>query len=146
MTALVAHPDKSGPGAKAADQLFDKLGSLRSTNSQWWAANSGRCYQLLLRWYGARYAASGTTDKRLLARLGTCYYQSAMFASWEDCENRRGLTSARQIEKQVRWDGVTDTDHDYIVVTDFLASHSAISAMNNNNTDDLPRREATKSK
>ena len=113
-----------------ANRLFDKLAAVRQTNPVWWAVNGGRYYLPLLRWYRAHSSPSGTAGNLLTARLGTCYYQAGMFAAWEACQNKRGLTSARQIEKQLRWDGVTDIDHDYDVVTQFLADHPAIKNSN----------------
>lgn len=127
---FVQHSGKPASDVLVANKLFDKLNSLRSTNPQWWASNSENCYKLLLRWYNEQYVLSDLKDKALLTRLGICYYQAAMFTSWEDCENKCGLTSVRQIEKQLRWDGVTDIDSDYIVVKDFLASHPKIGEEN----------------
>jgi len=131
----------SASAASAADQLFNNLETLRSTNSYWWAENSGSYYKSLLRWYKGQPISTDTEDKRLMARLGTCYYHSALYSSWEDCENKRGLTSARQIEKQLRWDGVTDVDRDNTVVTNFLSSHPEIKAANSGDTNPLPQQK-----
>jgi len=124
-----------------ADQLFNNLDILRLTNSHWWAENSGSYYKSLLRWYKGQPISTDAEDKRLMARLGTCYYEAALYSSWEDCENKRGLTSARQIEKQLRWDGVTDVDRDNTVVTNFLSSHPEIKAANSGDTNPLPQQK-----
>ena len=116
--------------SEAANRLFDTLAAVRQTNPGWWAVNRGRYDLPLLRWYRAHSHPSGTASNLLTARLGACYYQAGMFAAWEACQNKCGLTSARQIEKQLRWDGVTDIDHDYDVVTKFLADHPAIKNSN----------------
>jgi len=126
-TAGVKEPASDG---EAANRLFDKLVALRLTNSVWWAMNGGRFYQPLLRWYRAQYDPTDTENKRLLARMGTCYYQLGMFAPWEYYQNKRGLMSARQMEKQLHWDGVTNTDSDHDVVTKFIVSHPEVKASN----------------
>lgn len=45
------------------------------------------------------------SEQKLWARLGTCYYQMGLYAQWEECQQKRGLRTARQIEKALRWDG-----------------------------------------
>ena len=135
------HADTKQPvGTATADRLLSRLEVLRQTNSVWWASNSSRYYKSLLRWYRVQNNA-GCRNKPLLARLGTCYYQSGMFASWEECQNKRGMTTARQIEKQLRWDGVTDTDSDFVVVTKFLQNHPKIKTYNYRLADSLPEHQ-----
>ena len=110
--------------AEAANRLFDLLETLRTTNSTWWATEGRRYYLPLCRWYAeiARETAF-SVPPRLYTRLGTCYYQIGMYAQWEKCQRQTGLTPARDIEKALRWDGISDSGQGFQVVTDHLALH-----------------------
>jgi hypothetical protein len=39
-----------------------------------------------------------------MAQVGTCSYELAMYPQWEQSQAARGLTTARSIEKSLRWD------------------------------------------
>jgi hypothetical protein len=39
--------------------------------------------------------------------LATSYYQLNRFSDWEDWLQDQGVVTAREIEKALRWDGVT---------------------------------------
>lgn len=110
--------------AEAANRLFDALQEKRLTNSTWWATEGRRCYAPLLRWYAAvaRQPASGSRT-RLFQRQAACYYQIGQYGAWEDLQKAAGQTSARDIEKSLRWDSVTDSYSGlgYEVVTTHLA-------------------------
>ena len=41
------------------------------------------------------------------AALASSYYQLNLFNDWEKQLHQRGLTTAREIERAIRWDGVT---------------------------------------
>ncbi len=109
--------------AEAANQLFDRLETMRTTSSTWWINNTRSYYLALCRWYAAAAKESAfVAPPRLYARLGTCYYQLGLYTQWEQCQRQIGLTPARDVEKALRWDGVTDTGAGYQVVTDYLAA------------------------
>ncbi len=107
---------------EAANRLFDALSDQELVNPGWWAANGHRFYGPLLRWYWEQYYSASRPSPRLLARLGTCCYQMGLFTSWEDCQSHQGLKTARQIEKALRWNGISDAGQGYQVVTSYLAA------------------------
>ena len=108
---------------EAASRLLDTLGKTQFMNSEWWSADSRQFYAPLLRWY--TYAA-GHTPKEQQADfdkpLATCCYQMGQYQQWEEEQKRIGLTPARDVEKALRWDGVSTDGQGYQVVTDYLAS------------------------
>jgi hypothetical protein len=84
---------------EAAQWLALALDRIPSKNETWWAENKRRFYQPLLRWQLA-----GKTNSPALA---SSYYQLNFFSDWEKQLQQRGITTAREIEKALRWDGVT---------------------------------------
>jgi hypothetical protein len=104
-----AYVDRFGTGqddADAADKALSALEELRLLNPQQWAAESDDAYALLLRSYHERAEHTLADDvgkPALLRRLGTCYYWSGLFDKWEATQVARRLTTARAIEKSLRW-------------------------------------------
>jgi len=127
---LTQHPTGSLPAkseAKAANRLFNGLNEKRLTNSVWWATEGRRYYAPLSRWYTyALQKPSVGPRSRLYARLATCEYQMGRYPSWEKWQQSAGLTTARQVEKSLRWDGVTDSysGRGYEIVTTRIAEQS----------------------
>ena len=108
--------------AEAANRVFNLMAQVQKTNSVWYAANSCKLYVELLRWYAAQSLPTFTgVSGPLLQRLATCYYQVGMYSQWETCQKKIGLTPARDIEKALRWDGISDSGQGFQVVTDHLA-------------------------
>lgn len=138
-----AHAQRFLPGKSerdAANRLFDALQAMRLTNAAWWAENGPRFYGLLGRWFQEQYdAASSHATPRLLSRLGTCDYALGLYPQWEQCQQQAGLQTARQIEKSLRWDGVSGDGEGYQVVTDYLAAQK-------NSPKSRPAREAALSR
>lgn len=127
---LAASPARFRPAtseADAANRLFDALAEKRLINSVWWATEGRRDYAALLRWYAAlaKQPAAGPRP-RLFGRLATCYYQTGQYAAWEEGRKSAGDRTARDIEKSLRWDGVTDSYSGlgYEIVTAHLAEQS----------------------
>jgi hypothetical protein len=85
--------------AEAAERLASALAAMPAKNETWWAENKRRIYQPLLRWQLA-----GKTNSPALA---SSYYQLNLFSDWEKQLQQRGVVTAREIEKAIRWDGVT---------------------------------------
>ena len=113
--------------ANAADRLFDALAEKRLINSAWWATEGRRYYAPLLRWYAADAQKHRPGfQAHALARLATCCYQVGQYGPWEDYQKAAGLTTARDVEKSLRWDGVTDSysGSGYEVVTAHQAEQS----------------------
>jgi sugar lactone lactonase YvrE len=84
----------------AAQQLAAALKAVSVRNPAWWAENKRRIYLPLLRWQLADEATNH-------AVLATSCYQLNLFADWEKQLKAQGITPAREIEKALRWDGVT---------------------------------------
>lgn len=129
-------------------QLSVALDYVRYSNPTWWAANKQRFYLPLLRWYRAKVDQEYRTaslknkvvnkddnyrfvDKTYLTQLAHCYYECNMFEKWEQCGHHLGNVTARDIEKSLRWDGVSAEGEGYKVVTDYLAqNHNTKTSMN----------------
>ena len=84
--------------AEAAQRLAAALAAMPAKNETWWAENKRRFYLPLLRW---QLAQDNSTA------LATSYYQLNLFSDWEKQLQQRGVVPAREIEKSIRWDGVT---------------------------------------
>jgi hypothetical protein len=84
---------------------------LRLTNAVWWATEGRRLYAAILRWtlVAQKTAPAGQDMKQMLARATTCYYQLGVYEKWEQGQVLCGKTSARRIEKMIRWDGCPET-------------------------------------
>ena len=92
------------------DRLWAAMEQARERSPVWWNAEERRYSEALLRTLEA--ARATTTDEGtslLFARLGTCYYRLNMYPQWEALQERRGLTTARQIETRLEWDGAPAT-------------------------------------
>jgi hypothetical protein len=87
--------------AEAAQRLAPDLEGMPARNETWWAENKRRFYLPLLRW---QLAEASRTNSPVLA---TSYYQLNLFSDWEKQFQSRGIVTAREIEKAIRWDGVT---------------------------------------
>jgi hypothetical protein len=112
-TERLAQPAASLVAAKteseAAARLFEELQQVAIRNDVWWARNRRRCYINLLNWYlheGRKDKSSASADTAP-ERIATCYYQLGLYAKWEETRRALGLTTTREIEKAIRWDGVT---------------------------------------
>lgn len=107
---------------EAAEQLFTALENARLVSPEWWAANSRRFYTPLLRWYTIPGSGRRADDlllarRAVLARRAACCRHLGLYAPMKAYQKQRGLMTARQIEKALRWDGVSDVDRDYDLVT-----------------------------
>ena len=108
--------------AEAAERLMSTLDAAQGFNSSWWAANSREFYLPLLRWYVHNISHTQESSRSELMRsLATCYYQMGQYAAWEDIQQAEGLTTARQVEKSLRWDGTTGAGQDRLVVGKYLS-------------------------
>jgi len=108
--------------ATAAQQLESALNAVSFRNPAWWAENKRRLYLPLLRW---QLAEKSTND---LPALASSLYQLNLFADWETQLQARGLTPARDIEKAIRWDGVTYScaGMGYQMISDYVKVHPEI--------------------
>jgi len=107
---------------EATDRLLSMLSLAQEANSSWWAADSRRFYSSLLRWYAAQPKSSGPAAQAHLAlSKGTCDYALGLYQDWEQCQHQQGLRTARDVEKSLRWDGVSDAGDGYQVVTNSIA-------------------------
>ena len=86
---------------EAAQRLTSALAAMPNKNETWWAENKRRFYLPLLRWQLA------ATDKTNSPALATSFYELNLFADWEKLLHQQGITTAREIEQAIRWDGVS---------------------------------------
>lgn len=122
---------------EAAERLMAALARARLVNSIWWGVNARRFYGPLLCWYAAQPAYTGqpagkvlagwvgSSSEDLRARLTTCYYEMGMYPQWEEYQRKAGLTPARDVEKALRWDGISDAGQGFQVVTQYLSEQAA---------------------
>ena len=91
---------------EAVDAIWQQLERIETENPAWRATEGRAVYARLLPWLeAARLRATDEEIQEVYARIDTCYYQLAMFEQWEAFQKRRGLTSAREIEKSLVGDG-----------------------------------------
>ena len=105
--------------AEAARRLASALEGMPFKNEAWWAENKRRMYLPLLRW---QLAQTNQDDSLALA---TSYYQLNRFSDWEDWLQDQGVVTAREIEKSLRWDGVTGfyAGLGYKIISDYVREH-----------------------
>jgi TatA/E family protein of Tat protein translocase len=60
---------------------------------------------------------------QLVLRLVACEYQEGLYPAWVQELVTGGLTPAREIEKALKWDGVSDEGQYLQVVSAYLAAH-----------------------
>ena len=92
-------------------RTLDGLNELRSQRTRRWAICSRRLYVSLMRAGFDEVAGSPGLPRQASPcaqrEIGTCAYFSLLFCQWEAGQAARGLTSARNVEKALRWDGKT---------------------------------------
>lgn len=112
--------------AEAAARLFEELERMRLTNAPWWATEGRAGYAALLNWFEASldespeglaritlaaqggFTLDGPEQLNWFNRATTCCYRLGLYERWECGQSVIGLTTARQIEKSIRWDGVSE--------------------------------------
>jgi hypothetical protein len=104
---------------EAAQRLAAALAAMPAKNETWWAENQRRFYLPLLRWQLA-----GKTNSPALA---SSYYQLNLFSDWEKQLQQRGVVTAREIEKAIRWDGVTYScaGMGHQMISEYVKAHQA---------------------
>lgn len=105
-TAIIVG-DPASDAAKAADALWRELERVKTQNPAWWAQNGRNAYARLLLWLQNAQTTPPDATPELYKRMGTCYASLSLFSQWEQMQQRRGLTTARDIEKALRWDKKT---------------------------------------
>jgi hypothetical protein len=85
-------------------------------NEAWWAENKRRIYLPLLRWQLAQNNSPA---------LAASYYQLNRFSDWENQLQEQGVITAREIEKAIRWDGVTPScaGTGNQIISDYVRAH-----------------------
>jgi hypothetical protein len=96
---------------EAAARVFSELERLRLVNPTWWATEGRPYYAASLRWTLNRLKdlPPDSEKQRLYARATTCYYQLGQYEKWEAGQLLLGKIPARQIERGLRWDGMSES-------------------------------------
>ncbi len=111
---------------EAAERLLSTLSAIQTVNSLWWGANSHQFYVPLLRWYAQAVTNAVPGMQVGLSKcLATCYYQMGQYQEWEEEQRHNNLIPARDVEKALRWDGISDGGQGYDVVNDYMSSLNA---------------------
>ena len=93
------------PEDALAEALWDELQKAKADDVLWWSANGRLFYQALLRFYQPALMRTATPQTGALwRRIGTCNYVLCRYPEWEKAQERRGLTTARTIKLDLRWD------------------------------------------
>jgi hypothetical protein len=109
-----------------ADQVLDELDRLKFANTAWWCANKDEYYPSLVRDYSEQTRSAKHTKAEAMATqaaLAKCYYDCAIYDKSEMALKDIGITTARQIEKSLMWDGVLGAGEGYKVVSNYLQTH-----------------------
>ena len=110
----------------AAKCLFETLQRLSFKNEVWWAINKRRFYLPLARLY-LRQERNMSPKENISEQTASCYYQIGLYPQWEEELKHFGITPTRDIEKSLRWDGVTysSAGKEYEIVSRYLESNPA---------------------
>jgi hypothetical protein len=105
---------------EAAQRLATALAAMPNKNENWWAENKRRFYLPLLRWQLAQ------VNKGNSLTLASSYYQLNLFSDWEKQLNLRGIATAREIERGIRWDGLSYScaGMGNQMISDYVKAHS----------------------
>jgi sugar lactone lactonase YvrE len=112
--------------ADAARGLLEKIDEFRTWNPQWYAMNGNKLAILLARWYKGH----ANCGEDLAMDEASAFYLAGLYQAWEDCQSLNHLTTARQIEKSLRWDGVTrdNSGKGYETIREYLVSAPSLTA------------------
>lgn len=89
----------------AAEELWAALETSKTQDPLWWGSEGRLFYQALARFYSSAQKRTATEQtKALWSRIGTSFYQLNLFPEWETMQEKRGLRTARAIEKALEWD------------------------------------------
>lgn len=107
---------------EAATRLWAALENTKLLNPAWWAQEGRRFYLPLLRYNTARLRQSIAEEMpATVRRMATNLYHLQMFSEWETYLKRQKLTTAREIEKSLRWDGASSyPGKGYATITQLL--------------------------
>ena len=69
-----------------------------------------------------RWLKTCKPDPETIALRAQCCHELALFGQMENCQDKLGLTTARWIEQQLKWDGKTNSfsGQGYRVVSRFV--------------------------
>ena len=96
--------------AEAAERLWNELERVKVANPAWWMSERRRFYEPLVRWLEASKTKTTSSQwPQLLQRLSACYYNLSLYEQWEAQQKRRGVLTAREVEKSLVWDGKSIT-------------------------------------
>jgi hypothetical protein len=114
--------------AKAAARLFEALRRIVHRTGVWWACHKRPCYAELLNWYLDldRAEENGGVADTMAERIAACYYEVGLYAKWEETRKGLGPTTTRDIEKAIRWDGMTYScaGKGYEIISAYVATSS----------------------
>jgi hypothetical protein len=104
---------------EAAQRLASALEGMPFKNEAWWAENKRRIYLPLLRW---QLTQTNQNDSMAPA---SSYFQMNLFSDWENQLQQRGIVTAREIEKAIRWDGVMRVNEGMgnKIISDYVKAH-----------------------
>ena len=100
VASTTVEPTSVGLAPSSASLVLQELTSLATRNPAQWATCQP-LYTQLLRTYLSDPQSSQSPA------AATCYFQAHQFTPWEAIQKHQGLTTAREIEKSLRWDQKT---------------------------------------
>ncbi|MEA3367401.1 MAG: hypothetical protein U9R68_04735 [Planctomycetota bacterium] len=131
--------------AEAARRLFDELEAMRLWNPVWQMTGGRAVYARLLKWLleAIDRTDAGPARRPLYRMATTCYYRLGRYAKWEAGQTLLGLTTAREIEKALRWDKMHDFDgKGFQIVSEYLARDESGPDRHERGSDTAPRVES----
>jgi sugar lactone lactonase YvrE len=113
--------DPSSAGAA----LLAQLDELQDWNPRWWALNHREIAVELSRLCQASASAHVANESPRF--VAACFYEARLYAASETAQMAIGERTARQIEKSLRWDHVSQisSGHGYELVTEYVQANPA---------------------
>ena len=114
---------------EAVNRLFIEIERLRDSNPLQWSQRNRSVYQALARATSPaltegkdRFNTLTDNQKQVLNQRGGSFYNLTLYNSWEELQRQLGLFPARDVEKALRWDGLSSGGEGFQVISGHLSS------------------------
>jgi hypothetical protein len=88
--------------------FWAKFHRIRQENPVITSGKDAEIYTAFARFCQEEIRRTGQNSPAIDSWLGTCWYNLKFFEKWEKSQRRQGLMPARDLEKLLQWDGISD--------------------------------------